>query len=197
MLLYLQQSLTSHLNGQGASVTPQKLTQPLSTFLYPRTLPSSVLMTLPMQLHVPQQLPLAVRGTKLRTTNGIHCYRINTFCSVCPSFIPRQALRQSISQYVLLDGSQISKKAGFNFPSLWVSKETSQITKDELCQGRGLYLSVLFFLQPHSQAVCCHTCLSDAVLTPHYLEEPWAPCSSLASTTIGLWGKRVELAWRY
>lgn len=98
-------------------------------------------------------LPLTVRGQtllsvyKAQTANGIHCRRINTFFSVCPSFAGRQALRQSISQYFLLDDSQSSKEPGFNFPSLWVSKETSLIMKDMLCQGCAL---------PHIRPVCSY-----------------------------------------
>ena len=35
----------------------------------------------------------------LKTTNGIHCSKINALCIVCTSFVERQMLKQSISQY--------------------------------------------------------------------------------------------------
>lgn len=105
-------------------------------------------------------LPPTVRGQNLgsvyktQVTNGIHCCRINTFSRVCPLFVGRQALRQSISQYLLLADSQNSKKPGFNFPSLWVSKETSPIMKDMLCQGCALHTHpVCSCIPAHTQCV--------------------------------------------
>lgn len=69
----------------------------------------------------------------LKTSNGIHCSEINALCIVCTSFVERRTLKQSVSQYSLLDDSQRGGRVYFNFPSLWVS---NQIRKGLICHAR-------------------------------------------------------------
>lgn len=57
---------------------------------------------------------LSLMCANLETTNGIHCSSINTLFIVCTSFVGRQVLKQSISQYFPRDDSQSGGKVCLN-----------------------------------------------------------------------------------